>query len=145
MSASLAIPSLEILPQRPPVLLVDQLVHYDPACVRTVYTVPQEGLLIQDGCLSEAGVLEHIAQSSAARIGYISKYILHIPIRIGYIGSIRNGLIYRLPRCGERLETVITLRQEMMDVTMVDAEVYSAGELLAQANLKTALGGEIPE
>ena len=142
MTLLFPIASQELLPQKPPFLFVDSLVHYDGSSVTTSFTVPGEGVLVQDGKLSAAGVLEHMAQSSAARIGFIFKYILNVPIRIGYIGAIRAGRIHRLPVAGETIETTVTLVQEIGSVTMVDATVRCGEEVIAEANLKTALGGE---
>ena len=53
-----------------------------------------------DGYLTAPGVLENMAQSSAARIGYLCKFILHVPVRVGYIGAIRKFRVYRLPAVG---------------------------------------------
>ena len=64
----------EILPQREPFVFVDRLVHYDERETVTVFTVPAEHLLVADGYLTAPGVLENMAQSSAARIGYLCKF-----------------------------------------------------------------------
>ena len=90
----------EILPQREPFLFVDRLVHYDERETVTAFTVPTDHLLVEDGHLAAAGILENMAQSSAARIGYLCKYILHVPVRIGYIGAIRKFRVHRLPAVG---------------------------------------------
>ncbi|MBQ4184397.1 MAG: pseudouridylate synthase [Bacteroidales bacterium] len=142
MSAFAPIPASEILPQRPPFLFVDSIVHYDEAAVRTRFLVKEGGMLLEDSRLGAAGLLENMAQSSAARTGYISRFILNIPIRIGYIGAIRGGKIFRLPQVGETIETTVSLVQEIENVTMVDVVVRSGDEILARANLKTALGQE---
>ena len=142
MSAFTPIAAAELLPQKPPFLFVDSLVRYEEGSAYTRFTVPSEGMMVENGHFMATGLLEHMAQSNAARIGYISKYILNVPIRIGYLGAIRSGRIHRLPLSGETLETTITLVQEIGSVTMVDAVVRSGDEIIAEANLKTALGGE---
>ena len=130
----------EILPQRPPFLFVDRLLRYDDLETVTSFTVPEEHLLVEDGRLTAPGILENMAQASAARIGYIAKYILHIPIRIGYIGAIRGGKIYRLPRVGEVLETTVVFREEIFEIVLVDISVRVGEELIAEASFKTSLG-----
>lgn len=142
MSPAFPIPAKDILPQKPPFLFVDSLLSYEGDVTRTAFTVPQEGTLVENGHLTASGLLEHMAQSSAARVGYISKYILKIPIRIGFIGAIRSGRIYRLPSSGETIETTISFVCEIGDVTMVDAIVRSGDEVIAEANLKSATGEE---
>ena len=98
-----------ILPQREPFVFVDRLEHFDDRETVTSFTVPAEHLLVEDGHLTASGLLENMAQSSAARIGYQCKYILHVPVRIGYIGAIRKFRIHRLPAVGETLTTTFLI------------------------------------
>ena len=133
------IPIETLLLQAPPFRFVDRLDRFDREEVVTSFTVPADGPLVEDGCLTEAGLVENMAQSSAARIGYISVYIDHVPVRIGYLGQIKNLEINRLPRCGEVLSTTVRLRQEVFGITLVEARVCQGEEMVAQAAVKTAL------
>ena len=130
----------EILPQREPFVFVDQLVHYDERETVTAFTVPAEHLLVADGYLTAPGILENMAQSSAARIGYLCKFILHVPVRVGYIGAIRKFRVYRLPAVGETLTTTILFREDVFGISLVDAVVRVGEDLIAEASLKTTLG-----
>lgn len=130
----------EILPQREPFLFVDRLLHYDDHETRTAFTVREGHLLVEEGHLSASGILENMAQTSAARIGYLNKYILHIPVRIGFIGAIRKFRVHRLPAVGETLETTILLREDVFGISLTDAVVRIGDEVIAEASLKTALG-----
>ena len=130
----------EILPQREPFVFVDRLVHYDERETVTAFTVPAEHLLVADGYLTAPGILENMAQSSAARIGYLCKFILHVPVRVGYIGAIRKFRVYRLPSVGETLTTTILFREDVFGISLVDAVVRVGEDLIAEASLKTTLG-----
>ena len=140
MSPFAEIAAREILPQREPFVFVDRLVRYDERESVTVFTVPADHLLVADGYLTAPGILENMAQSSAARIGYLCKFILHVPVRIGYIGAIRKFRVYRLPAVGETLTTTIIFREDVFGITLTDAEVRVGDDLIAEASLKTALG-----
>jgi predicted hotdog family 3-hydroxylacyl-ACP dehydratase len=129
-----------ILPQRPPFDFVDRLVRYDDRETVTAFTVPAEHLLVEDGHLTASGILEHMAQSSAARIGYLCKYILHVPVRIGYIGAIRRFRVHRLPAVGETLTTTVILVEDVFGISLADVTVRVGEDLIAEAALKTALG-----
>ena len=129
-----------ILSQREPFLFVDRLESYDDRETVTSFSVPAEHLLVEDGHLTASGILENMAQSSAARIGYQCKYILHVPVRIGYIGAIRNYRVHRLPAVGETLSTTILFREDVFGITLTDAVVRVGEEIIAEASLKTALG-----
>lgn len=134
------IPIGELLPQQPPFRFVDNIELYTEEETRVSFTPGEGNLLMEDGCLCAAGLLEHMAQASATRVGYLSKYILHIPVSIGYIGQIRKFVLNRLPKAGELLETSVYLRQEVFNISLADIEVRTArGEVLATASLKTAL------
>ena len=130
----------DILPQRDPFTFVDRLVRYDDRETVTSFTVPAEHLLVEDGCLTASGILENMAQSSAARIGYLCKFILHVPVRIGYIGAIRHFRVHRLPMVGETLETTVVLREDIFGISLTDVTVRVGEEIMAEASLKTALG-----
>ncbi|MBR1539462.1 MAG: pseudouridylate synthase [Bacteroidales bacterium] len=132
------IPILNILPQRPPFVFVDRLLHYDEELTRTAYRIPEDALFVEDGHFRSAGLVEHMAQSAAARTGYVARYILHIPVTIGYIGSVRKLRILRHPRVGETLETSVFVRQDIFGITLTDIEVRCGDELLATASMKTA-------
>jgi len=130
----------EILPQREPFVFVDALVSYDERETVTSFTVPERHLLVEDGVLTASGLLENMAQSSAARIGYLCRFILHVPVRIGYIGAVRRFRVYRLPAVGETLLTTIQLREDVFGISLTDAVVRVGDEIIADASLKTALG-----
>lgn len=137
------IPIAELLPQQPPFRFVDHLELYGQQETRVSFTPGKGNLLMEDGCLSAPGLMEHMAQASAVRVGYYSKFILHVPVSIGYIGQVRQFVLRRLPRAGERLETSVFLRQEVFNISLADVEVRTAsGEVLATASLKTALKDE---
>ena len=103
----------ELLPQQPPFRFVDTLELYEDQVARVSFTPREDGLLMEDGCLSASGLLEHMAQANAAREGYRCVYVLHIPVSVGFIGQVRNYTVHRLPRAGERLDTTVHLRYEM--------------------------------
>lgn len=128
----------ELLPQRDPFVMVDRLVHYDPVVTETCFTPAADCIFVSDGCLSAPGVVENMAQTCAARMGWISRQA-DGPVRIGVIGAVNGFRILRQPRAGELLTTRIEVLQEVFDVTLVHASVMSDGCVLAESDLKIAL------
>ena len=63
---------LDLIPQRPPFVMVDELLHYDPILSNTRFLIKESNILVENGLLSECGVIENMAQSCAARIGYVN-------------------------------------------------------------------------
>ena len=53
------------IPQREPMLMVDKLFSVSENDVETGLTVADSNIFVEDGVLSETGLIEHIAQSAA--------------------------------------------------------------------------------
>lgn len=98
--------------------------------------------MIENGVLSSAGVIEHMAQAMAARVGYVSKYILHVPIQIGMLGQVRDFSISRHPGSGDVLTTEVRLLHEMMGISLAEVNVYCGEEKIAGAQIKTVIKDE---
>ncbi|MDR2389643.1 MAG: pseudouridylate synthase [Tannerellaceae bacterium] len=129
----------ELLPQRPPFILVDRLIAFDAECVQTALRICRENIFCDGHCLSESGLVENIAQTCAARMGYIHKYIANDTVKIGLIGAIRRMEIFRLPRIGEEITTRVTVREEIFRMTLVDALVTIDDEPIARAEMKISI------
>ena len=86
--------------------------------------------------------MENIAQTCAARIGYVNKYILRKGIQVGLIGAVRNMEIRRLPRVGEIITTRVEVKEEIFGMTLAEAVVESGGDVLAATEMKIAVRSE---
>lgn len=129
----------EIIPQRPPFRMVDRLLSYDETVSEATLLLRPDNIFLDD-TFQTAGIVEHIAQTCAARIGYYNKYILHRDIVIGYIGAIRQLDVKRHPSVGEELLTRIEVLSSAFGMTLVSAAVStSQGELIADGEVKIAL------
>src|SRR5690349_15285664 len=98
---------LSLIPQRPPFVMVGALIHYDEKVTRTSFTIREDNILVENGRFTEPGLVENIAQTAAARAGYIS-ISENMPVQVGYIGSVKDLKIYDLPIVNDELETEIT-------------------------------------
>ena len=134
-----------ILPQRPPFVFVDRLLRYEEPLTVTSYTIREDSLFVEDGHFLASGLVENMAQSSAARIGYIACYIKHVPVTVGFIGNVRNLKVYRNPVPGETLETSVVLKEEIFGIVLTDIVIRSNGETIAEASVKNALGSQTIE
>lgn len=125
--------------QQQPFRFVSRLDAFDPGEAVVSFTPGSGNLLMENGCLSAAGLMEHMAQANAARQGYLCVYVLKTPVNIGFIGQIRDFTLHRLPREGETITTRVSLRYEVLNVSLCEVEVRSGEELLASATIKTAI------
>lgn len=92
-----------------------------------------------NGRFSALGIIENMAQTCAARIGYVNKYIYHRPVAIGFIGAIRSLTVYNLPEAGQSITTTITTIEEVFGMTLVDAETRCGDRIICRAGMKIAL------
>lgn len=129
----------ELLPQQEPFVMVGSLTGFENLAITTETTVSHENIFVDNNAWSAMGIIENIAQTCAARIGFVNKYILKKGIQIGYIGAIRNLEIYRLPRVGETIETRVDVVDEVFGMTLVHAMVTVGDETLAVTEMKIAI------
>lgn len=120
--------------------MVDHLTDYSETQSTCDLLVRPDNVFFEDGCITAPGIIEHIAQTCAARLGYYNLYILKTGVRLGFIGEVKNLRILRLPREGELIKTTITVIQEIYDVTLVSAEVRVGEEVIVTTDLKIAQG-----
>ena len=125
--------------------MVDRLTDYSETQSSCSLTIRPDNVFCEDGEFAAAGLIEHIAQTCAARLGYYNKYILKTGVRLGFIGEVKDLSIVRLPREGETLDTTIVVMQEIFDVTLVSAEVRVGTETIATTRLKIAQGSPLSQ
>jgi predicted hotdog family 3-hydroxylacyl-ACP dehydratase len=125
----------ELIPQKPPFVMVDQLIFVDEEITRTTFTVQADNVLTENGVFSEAGLIENIAQTAAAGAGYKAMQ-QNEPVKAGFIGAIKDLEIFGLPKIGQLLETEVHIENQVFNVTIVTGKVACAGKLLAQCEMK---------
>ena len=128
----------ELIPQRPPFVMIDKLFSFDNTFTVTQLEVRADNIFCKDGRLSAEGLMENIAQTCAARTGYIN-LISKKAVKIGVIGAVSNFEIVRTPKAGERIFTTIEVLEELFQITLVKAVVRCGDETIVQANMKVAL------
>jgi 3-hydroxymyristoyl/3-hydroxydecanoyl-(acyl carrier protein) dehydratase len=126
---------LELIPQREPMVMVDEFLGMGEAVSKTRFTVREDNLFVDNGQLSECGLIEHIAQSAAARIGYIFKS-KNEPVPIGYIGSVNDFIFSRAVKLGETIETTVKVLQEVLNITLIEARCYINDKEVASSKMK---------
>lgn len=132
---------LKFIPQRPPIVMVDHLCGIDENDSFSSLTIEKNNLFLNDGELDECGIIEHIAQSAALRVGYLSS-IEGKKIPIGFIGSVDKLNIIRKPKLYEVINTCVHIIQEVGDITLVSAQVNVSNEIICEGRMKIFLKNE---
>ena len=129
---------LELIPQRPPFIMVDRLLHFDRIVTTAEFAVREDNIFLEGDELQPEGLVENIAQTCAARIGYVN-LMNKESVRLGFIGAVRNLSILGTPKIGETIETTITVKEEIFQMTLVDAEIRLNGSVIVNAEMKIVL------
>ena len=129
----------ELLPQQEPFVMVSRLVYFD--AVRTIceMDIKADNIFVEDGRFSASGMIENIAQTCAARIGYVNKYIVKKAVQTGFVGAIRNLEVIGLPEVGQQIETIVDVIEEVFGMTLVSAVIKQGGRTLVATEMKIAL------
>lgn len=129
---------LDILPQRPPFIMIDYLTYYDEVKTSTRFTVRQDNIFVADNRMLATGLIENVAQTCAARIGYFN-LVSGLPVKIGFIGAISNLNVIRTPQVNEVLDTTIRVKEEVFGMTLVEAETRVGDEIIVTVEMKIAI------
>ena len=119
--------------------MIDHLTHFDEVVTTTEFEVRADNLFMENGILNPCALVENIAQTCAARMGYINQYIYQESVKLGFIGSIKDLTVLRPARLGEILSTKIEVLEEIMQMTLVEATVKVGAETIVTAKMKIAL------
>lgn len=136
---------LALLPQRPPIVMIDRLVSCEHTSSRSELAVRADNIFCDsEGRFTAFGMMENIAQTCAAHIGYCS-LASGEPIRLGFIGAMRHARVLRMPRVGERLSTRIDVLEDVFGMMLVAAAVRVGDETVCECEMKIALSGIVAQ
>ena len=119
--------------------MVGKLTAFDEKRTVTETFIKEDNIFVCDGVFSASGLVENIAQTCAARIGYVNKYILNKGIQLGFIGAIRNLEITGCPKVGDTITTCVMVIDDVLGMTLANAVVTCNGETLATTEIKIAV------
>ena len=131
-----------LLPQQEPFVMISRLVQFDMVRTVTETDIKAENLFVDEGQFSASGLIENIAQTCAARLGYVNKYIQKKGVQQGFIGAVRNLRVIALPKVGDTISTTVDVREEVFGMTLADAVVKSGDQTLLTTEIKIAVKEE---
>jgi predicted hotdog family 3-hydroxylacyl-ACP dehydratase len=126
---------LSFIPQRAPFVMVDEIIHSNESTTSSSFIVKADNIFVENELLKEPGLVENIAQTAAARAGYMAKQG-NKPVRLGYIGAIKNLVINGLPKINEQIITEITIVNQIFDVSVISGKIICNKKVLAQCEMK---------
>lgn len=126
---------INYIPQRDPFVAVHDILQATDEFAETQFEVLIESLFVTNGLLSEPGLLENIAQTAAAQMGYVCKK-KGLPVPLGYLASIKNLKVFSLPPIGTVLTTSIQVTNHVLSVILLEGTVRVQGAIVCQCDMR---------
>ena len=124
-----------VIPQRAPFVMIDALLESSDTSTKTGFSVRRSNLFFEDEYLRESALVENIAQTAAAGVGYRAQQN-GTDVPVGFIGAIQQLEIFQLPKENDWLETEVTVTNQVFDVSFIRGTIHCNNELLAQCDMK---------
>jgi predicted hotdog family 3-hydroxylacyl-ACP dehydratase len=128
-----------LIPQRPPFVMIDKLLYSNETITQTSLLITEKNIFTENEEFCEAGLMENIAQTAAARAGYIA-CLENKPVSAGYIGAVKNLEIRCLPKINDELITEIKIENHVFDVIMISGCAYCKDKIAATCEMKIFIG-----
>jgi len=129
---------LSLIPQRQPMVMIDRLTKAGEKRAKGEMVIKESNLLCHNGYLQEAGLMEFIAQTAAAYTGY-KQLTAKKEVSEGYIGAVKNLVIHSLPPAGKKIQSEITVDNELLGYTIVTGRFSCENQLIAECEMRILL------
>jgi 3-hydroxyacyl-[acyl-carrier-protein] dehydratase len=126
---------LNYIPQRPPMVMVDTLIEADHEKATSSFQIAPDNIFVEDGKFSEPGLVENIAQTAAAMVGYQCA-LRNVPVPVGFIAAVKNLKINFIPEAVSTIQTHVTVTNTVMNVSIIEGRVEQSGTLLCTCEMK---------
>ena len=128
----------DLLPQKFPFVMVDKMYAYSETSLVSGLEIKDTNLFFEHTTFLEAGLIEHMAQSVALHTGY-HFFLKNEKAPTGYIGSIKEIEIKKLPKLNDTIQSTVTILQEFAGITLVHIVTTLNDEEIASGQMKTVL------
>ncbi len=129
---------LKYIPQRPPFVFIDKLIEANETKIVSRFTINSDNPLIEENMLSESGLIENIAQTAAAGVGY-NCIKNNKPVIPGFIGAVKKLVVTDKPVINGEITTTIDIVSEVMNATIIHGSVLYNGKVIAECDMNIFL------
>jgi len=133
---------LKMIPQKPPMVMIDSLLEHDEIRSLSSFNILSENIFCSNNLFTEPGLIENVAQTAAIRAGYLGLQKakkqgaeLNGPV-LGYIASVKNCVIHKLPESNSKIYTEIIVEREVLNVSLINAKVFNDNQLFLECEMK---------
>ncbi len=127
-------PIEDLIPQRIPMICVDQLLYIDENSATSTFLIGLDFLFINEGKITAAGLMENAAQTAAARSGFIHQSLNENPI-LGFISTFKNIEILEYPNISDQLTTEVTIERSVFNMWFYDINTFVDTNLVMRGKM----------
>lgn len=124
-----------LIPQKIPFVFITSLNEVNATSCVTSFRIDEGNVLALNGKLSNAGLLENIAQTSGCKLGY-EDFMQGKKGKLGFIGEVKDFTFSRLPTVGEELTTTVIIEKVVFGVTIISGKINVNREEIASCQMK---------
>lgn len=130
-----------LLPHRPPMMLIDRLISYNPDRSGSAEVELRADCVLMNGTLNRVALVEMMAQTYAAIKGY-EDLSQNKPVMEGFLVGIRKSRFPAPAQVGDRLTIEVANIGTIDGFHMINAHVRRDATVLAEGTLKLFVPGE---
>ncbi len=123
-------------------VMIDELISCDEKVTVTSFRISEDCLFTSQGLLTETGLLENIAQTAAARTGWLAKMRAaggEMKIPVGVIGAVKDFKLNFMPEGGSLLTTQLTTTNEIFNALIAHGIIRLGERVVAECEMKIFL------
>jgi|SRR5450631_4260732 len=131
----------ELIPQKPPFVLVDKLLFVDANTSLCSFVIPEGNIFVKNGYYSTPGMVESMAQTAAAGTGYLFNKE-NKPVPVGYLGAVQKLEVFDWPPVKAEITMEVKRITNVLQVSLVSGIVKYKESILATCEMKIFINNQ---
>ena len=127
------------IPQREPFIMIDSLIDANENGFSSSFFINNNNIFIENNILSEAAIIENIAQTCAAGFGYLSSLEDESKPRLGFIGAITKLEVFNEIKTNVMIETHVSIINTFENIHLIEGIARSSNIDILKCQMKIVL------
>ena len=131
----------QYIPQREPFIMLDKIIYWSEDTLVSELKVRENNIFIAKNKISESGLLENIAQTAAAKVGYECS-LENVPVPLGYIASFNKVNVFDQASVGDEIITTINVLKDVLNITIVNGKCQIGERKILECEMRILIDKE---
>ena len=119
-------------------VMVDELLQVTDQTATSSFCILPDNIFVDEGNFTEPGLIENIAQTAAAMVGY-QCMLRQVPVPVGFIAAVKDLKVTAVPQMQTVIQTQVMVTNNVLDITIVEGRVEQSGKLLCSCEMRILL------